>query len=188
MTIESPKEPVLMPDGSTFMVEIVGYQRGDENQIHCRRFVLSRPILREIAGYHFEDMQRHRGKTYSMSEPILENIPGHEIRRVLGVRADYAAYRVPTYNGCVTHCLRGDGIVCPDDTCDRENGVLGVKETTWELRRTLRHGSESFGNFSHDQCMARAHTDILIHGDVGRIVLVDAENQIIYYDVHSENE
>lgn len=25
---------------------------------------------------------------------------------------------------CTHTCLRGDGIICPDDECDRENGVL----------------------------------------------------------------
>lgn len=58
---------------------------------------------------------------------------------------------------------------------------------SWELRRSLRYGSE---HLCHVKTRARAEEmardDIKKNGNVGRIHHVDEAERIVYYDVHEE--
>lgn len=57
----------------------------------------------------------------------------------------------------------------------------------WEARSALRYGSEHRGWFeTQDEAVAFARAEIAKHGNEGRIDLNDANNRIIYFDIHHE--
>ncbi len=57
----------------------------------------------------------------------------------------------------------------------------------WEARSARRWGSEHRGWFeSQDEALSFARAEIASHGNEGRIDLNDAQNRIIYFDVHPE--
>jgi hypothetical protein len=57
----------------------------------------------------------------------------------------------------------------------------------WELRRARRWGSEHIDRYPTREAAEQvARDDIFVNGNKGRIVLVDEDKRIVYYDVHAE--